>query len=143
MSAWSTPRCGRPLPVSSILTATTAPLVTGPTPVSGFTAGGLGFGFGFGFGVGLGVGVAVVDGGVLDGSAACRELPLAAMTPPTVPTAAQGPGVAHGVVVEPAGDEHPGAGLVQLVDGGARQVGVLAGQRDHGPAHGVLGGLTI
>src|SRR6266496_6060824 len=87
MSAWSTPRCGRPLPVSSILTATTAPLGTGPTPVSGFTAGGLGFGFGFGFGVGLGVGVAVVDGGVLDGSAACRELPLAAMTPPTVPPA--------------------------------------------------------
>src|SRR6185312_13300368 len=69
-SADSSPICGRPLAVSSILTTTTGCFGTPRRPVSGFTAGGgfgLGVGVGVGDGVGLGVGLAVVG----LGAAAC------------------------------------------------------------------------
>src|SRR6266550_7737795 len=61
-SAWSTPRCGRPLNVSSIFTAMTAPAGGAPIPVNGLV-GRTGLGLGLGLGFGLGVGVAL-DGGV-------------------------------------------------------------------------------
>src|ERR1700744_117756 len=57
MSAWSTPRCGRPLEVSSIFTATTVPVGTGASPVNGFTGGGVGDGVGVGVGGGAGAAI--------------------------------------------------------------------------------------
>src|SRR3954468_19252105 len=93
MSALSMLRWGRPLSVSSILTATTVPPGGLPTPVSGFTGFGFGLGFGLGFGFGLGLGLDVLGGGGVRAATVSDPPPplTAARVPPTAPPTTRTP----------------------------------------------------